>query len=105
MPRQEQNAPECLADGGTPQECGPATENYADTNPLFKLDLPDGAHPVDVVEDVCPNLNNPDVENCDAVVGNILVSYDNHHFTTPFSQSLAPAFEREMLDTVPHLMR
>ena len=105
MPRQSDDAPECLAEGGSSLECGPSKEGYAGTDPLLEMDLPEGAHPIDVVDSVCPNINNPDVAHCDAVVGNILVSYDNHHLTTPFSQSLAPSFEDEMQDLVPHLLR
>src|SRR5699024_5569074 len=105
MPRQSEDAPDCLADGGTSLECGPSKEGYAETDPLLEIDLPAKAHPVDVTEAACPNINNPEVDNCEAIVGNILVSYDNHHLTTPFSQSLAPAFEEEMQEAVPHFLR
>lgn len=104
-PRNNENAPECLAEGGTVQECGPPKDRFAATNPLLEMDLPNNAHQVDITEYVCPQINNQAVKNCDAVVGNIVVSYDNHHFTTPFSQSLAHAFEHEMKEVLPHLMR
>ena len=105
MPRQTDNAPDCLASGGTSQECGPSKESFAETNPLQEMVLPDKVHTVDVTKYVCPQIENDAVKNCDAIVGNILVSYDNHHFTTPFSQSLAPGFEAEMKKVVPHLVR
>lgn len=105
MPRQTENAPDCLASGGTAQDCGPSKESFADTNPLLEMSLPENAHPIDVTKYVCPQIENKNTNNCDAIVGNILVSYDNHHFTTPFSQSLAPGFEAEMQEAVPHLVR
>lgn len=104
-PRNNENIPSCLAEGGTIQECGPPKDRFATTNPLLEMDLPDNAYPVDITEYVCPQIDNQAVENCDAVVGNIAVWYDKHHFTTPFSQSLAPGFEHEMKEVLPHLIR
>lgn len=105
MPRAAKSIPECLAEGGTTQECGPSKENYAAINPLHTIDLPTNVHPIDVTRFVCPAINDSSVPNCDAVVGNILVWYDAHHFTTPFSHSLAAGFEEEMQQAVPHLLR
>jgi peptidoglycan/LPS O-acetylase OafA/YrhL len=99
-PRGSGDIPACLAEGGTPQECGASQKNLADTNPMLEMDLPDNVHLADVTKYVCPQIENPEADNCDAVVGNVVVWYDNHHFTTPFSQSLAPGFESEMRDTV-----
>jgi peptidoglycan/LPS O-acetylase OafA/YrhL len=104
-PRAPENIPDCLAEGGTPQECGPPKERFADQNPLTQMPLPDGVHAIDVNPYVCPQFNNPDADNCDAIVGNMLVWRDKHHFTSPFSQSLAPGYETEMEETVPHLLR
>jgi hypothetical protein len=104
-PRHKDSIPECLADGGTPQSCGPSKAPFAETNPLLNMDLPDNVHPVDMTPYVCPQITNPTTDNCAAIVGNIVVWYDWHHFTTPFSRSLAPGFEAEIQDTVPHLLR
>lgn len=104
-PRHSDNIPECLVSGGTAQECGPSKEPFADTSPLNTMVLPDNVHPIDVTQHVCPQINNEAVKNCDAVVGNIVVWYDAHHFTAQFSQSLASGFEEEMKGAVPHLLR
>ncbi|OAV59957.1 acyltransferase family protein [Enteractinococcus helveticum] len=104
-PRNDFWTPDCLADGGTPQECGPPKEIYAEENPLLSMDLPANTHHIDLTEYVCPNIHDDTTKNCDAVVGNIMVTFDFHHFTAPFSQSLAPSIEAEMQDVVPHLLR
>lgn len=102
MPRGE-HIPDCLADGGTSQECGFPKDRFAETNPLERIDLPDHVHQVDVSRYVCPQLGNLATDNCDAVVGNIVVSYDNNHLTSVFSHTLAPGFEAEMKNVLPHL--
>ena len=104
-PRAEQDIPECLAEGNSSQECGPPTNRFAGTDPLRSMDLPENVYPVDVNPYVCPQLSTDNANRCDAVVGNILVWRDKHHFTTPFSQSLALGFETEMREAVPHLVR
>lgn len=104
-PRNGEKAPECLANGGTAQSCGPSKENLAESNPLLEMELPENVYPVDITKYVCPKVEDDTAENCDAVVGNTLVWYDQHHFTTPFSQSLAPGFEAEMEKILPHLVR
>lgn len=105
MPRNRESIPECLAAGGTPQSCGPPKSPFAETNPLLQLELPDKVHVIDMTPYVCPQFANPEAANCDAVVGNIVAWYDHHHFTTPFSWSLAPAFEAEMEKVIPQLLR
>lgn len=102
MPRGE-NVPDCLANGGASLECGFPKEVFAETNPLLEVDLPDGVTQVDVSRYVCPQLENPDTDRCDAIVGNVIVSYDTNHLTVVFSHTLAPAFEHELRDTLPHL--
>src|SRR5699024_3336283 len=104
MPRGD-NILDCLANGGTSQECGFPKDVFAPSNPLADMDLPSDVHQVDVSQQVCPQLDNPNTENCDAIVGNIIVSYDSHHLTNAYSQSLAPAFEQEMQGKMPHLLR
>lgn len=104
-PRSDQSIPECLANGGSVSDCGVSKENFAATNPLLGIDLPDRTYAVDITRFVCPAIDDPTAANCDAVVGNLLVWYDMHHFTTPFSQSLSGAFEDELNKVVPHLLR
>lgn len=104
-PRNTHWTPDCLADGGTAQECGPPKELYADENPLLSMELPPNTHHIDLTEYVCPNIHDETTKNCDAVVGNIMVTFDFHHFTVPFSQSLAPGLEAEMQEVIPHLLR
>jgi len=104
MPRGE-DIPDCLADGGSSLECGFPKDRFAETSPLEEFELPENARPVDVSFHVCPQLENPSTENCDAIVGNIIVSYDYNHLTSVFSHSLARAFEEEMQHTFPNLLR
>lgn len=104
-PRGTEPVSDCLASGGTSQECGLTKEHYAKTSPLETISLTENAVTADLTEQVCPQINNDDAENCDAVVGNLLVWYDTDHFTTPFSQSLAPALKEQMEDVLPELFR
>lgn len=104
-PRNTGSVPACLAEGKSAQECGPSKHKFAETNPLENMELPDKAHPVDMTKYVCPKIEDPQVENCDAVVGNVVGWFDGHHFTAPFAQSLAPGFEAELKKTVPHILR
>lgn len=104
-PRGSVNIPECLADGGSSQECGPSKERFAEENPLLFLDLPDNIYQVDVTKYVCPQIDNDSVPNCDAIVGNMIVWFDSHHLSKPFSHSLAVGFEEEMKPLLPRLFR
>ena len=104
-PRGMETVPDCLASGGTAQECGLPKANIAEVNPLLEMDLPEGTHLLDLTEYVCPAIDDDSKANCDAVVGNLLVWYDTDHFTVPFSQSLAPAIEEELSNTLPTLFR
>lgn len=87
------NIPRCISGGGTSQDCG-IEKKWLDEDP--QTDLPEGAYSLDMKEYICPAINDPSAKNCDAVVGNILTSYDNGHFTVPFAQSLANGLEKEM---------
>lgn len=104
-PRGTEPVSDCLASGGTSQECGLTKEHYAETNPLETIVLPENTATADLTEYVCPQINNDDVGNCDAVVDNLLVWYDTDHFTTVFSQSLAPPLKEQMEDALPELFR
>lgn len=104
MPRGD-DVPDCLAGGGSSQECGITKEHFAETNPLLDVEMPDDTYQVDVSRYVCPQIDNAAAENCDAIVGNIIVAYDGNHLTSAFSHTLAPAFEKEMQEEVPFLLR
>lgn len=80
-------------------------DRFAETNPLLSVELPANAYQVDVSPYLCPSIDDPTRTTCDAIVGNIIVSYDTNHLTRPFSASLAGAFEVEMQDDLPHLFR
>src|SRR5699024_4465198 len=97
--------PECLAEGGTAQECGASKREFVKPNPLVEMELPSNVYTIDITEYICPAIKDNNLENCDAVVGNVLGWFDGSHFTTPFSQSLAPGIEAEMQETVPHVLR
>ena len=80
-------------------------DRFAETNPLLSVELPANAYQVDVSPYLGPSIDDPTRTTCDAIVGNIIVSYDTNHLTRPFSASLAGAFEVEMQDDLPHLFR
>src|SRR5699024_35692 len=69
-PRPGDVVADCLADGKTPNECGADTTQIADTNPLEEVSLPEGAHQIDMIEQVCPEGTAGDSDQCPAVVGN-----------------------------------
>lgn len=104
-PREVDSIPDCLARGGTAQQCGPSKDGFAETNPLLEVELPSNVYPLDMTEYVCPKIHDDTAANCNAIVGNIIVWFDRSHFSTPFSQSLAPGLEAEMEKMVPHLVR
>ncbi|WOO98679.1 acyltransferase family protein [Micrococcus terreus] len=104
-PRHYRSMPECLAEGGTPQECGPSKSKFLEDNPLESLNLGDRVRTMDLTKYICPRMEEPEYENCDAVVGNVLVSFDNSHFSTPFSESLAPAIEAELMSSFPSMLK
>ncbi|MCH8571332.1 acyltransferase [Nesterenkonia sp. AY15] len=96
-PRQTQNVPDCLADGGDSIECAPEYEKYADVNPLNELDLPENTYSLDLTEHFCP------AQECSAVIGNILVYRDSHHLTNEYVETMVPHLERELRESVPGL--
>lgn len=96
-PRQEQNVPDCLAEGGDPIECGPDYGKYAETNPLDELDLPENASSLDLTDHFCP------ARQCSAVIGNVLVYRDSHHLTNEYVETMVPHLERELRESVPGL--
>ncbi|WGH84138.1 acyltransferase family protein [Auritidibacter ignavus] len=87
---------ECLEESGNIQECGPEKDPYPDVNPIENVELPENGATIDLNEYVCPQLENPETDNCDAVVGNLLVWYDSNHLTDPFARTMAQPLYQEM---------
>lgn len=90
------NPPECLATGRKPHICGVQQSiALAPTDPARKI------------ADQFPNVTFLDYTGavcrdgyCPAIVGNILVYRDTHHFTATFARSLAPALEKDLAGPV-----
>ncbi|GED99194.1 acyltransferase family protein [Gordonia crocea] len=86
------NPPECLATGRKPQVCGvKQSVALAPTDPAKTIaaQFP-GITFLDYTKAVCQD------GYCPAIVGNILVYRDTHHFTATFARSLAPALEKDL---------
>ena len=67
-----------------PSQCAvPASEIYADTNPLDEV-TGERFAAVDLSPYYCPD------GMCSAVVGNVYVYVDTHHITATYGRSLAP---------------
>lgn len=96
-PRQMDNVPDCLAEGGDALACGPDYGRYAKSDPLSELDLPENIHTMDLTEHFCPQ------QQCSAVIGNILVYRDSHHLTNEYVETMVPHLERELRESVPGL--
>ncbi|PSK97101.1 peptidoglycan/LPS O-acetylase OafA/YrhL [Murinocardiopsis flavida] len=85
---------ECVAEKG-PEGCvGHASPSLERTSPLADLtesgDVPDNVSFVDVNDLLCED------GRCPSVIGNVLVYWDNAHFTATFARTLAPAIEDEL---------
>ncbi|WHS35105.1 acyltransferase family protein [Auritidibacter ignavus] len=104
-PRAEESVPGCLAEGRSPEECGPSAQGLRQPNPLDAVELPPRTQQIDLTEAVCPAVFDESQSTCDTEVGNILIWFDSIHFTRPFAQSLAPVIEQKMQDVFPHLVR
>lgn len=102
-PRPPERADSCLAEGNTPEECGPTTEYIADTNPLTERDLPEHAHHIDLLEHVCPQGMTTDTDKCPAVVGNVAVWFDNSHLSNTYVATITPLLETELREQFPEL--
>ncbi|MFD5823572.1 acyltransferase family protein [Nesterenkonia xinjiangensis] len=98
-PRPSQRVADCLAEGGTPLDCGGDPAQIAETDPLEVQDMPQGVHTVDLTEHICPE------RTCDAVVGNVPVWYDGSHLSTYYVETLAPILEDQLQEEIPELFR
>src|SRR5699024_7759311 len=95
-PRPGDNVADCLADGKSSTECGADTHQIADTNPLKEQHLPEGAHYIDMLEQVCPEGMTSDSDQCPAVVGNVVVWYDGSHLTNQYVATMTPIVEAKL---------
>jgi hypothetical protein len=102
-PRPLVEVDDCLASGKTPEECGSNTHHIAETNPLEEEELPEGTHYLDLVEHVCPEGMTTESDQCPAVVGNVVVWYDNSHLSNQYVATMTPIIEAKMRQTVPWL--
>ncbi|MGI5118885.1 acyltransferase family protein [Marinactinospora thermotolerans] len=90
-PRLDFAAPECVAERGADTCVGTAEPSLAPVSPLQDLEGVSGnVSFVDLTDHLC-------VEGrCPAVIGNVLVYWDNAHFTATFARTLAPALGAEI---------
>lgn len=98
-PRPGERVYQCLPDN-TPQECGADTTQIADTNPLEEADLPDNTTHMDLIEHVCPEGMATGSDQCPAVVGNVIVWYDNSHLSNQYVATMTPIIETELREKV-----
>ncbi|MCH8565412.1 acyltransferase [Nesterenkonia sp. LB17] len=98
-PRPNEDAPECLAEGGGALECGPTFETLADDDPLDGIDLPDSTHTLDMTEYLCFD------GSCPAVIGEVAVYRDSSHLTNSYVESMVPMLEEELRGRTPDLFR
>ncbi|NUL48771.1 acyltransferase [Cellulosimicrobium funkei] len=99
IPRLEEHAADCLASGGDAINCGADPAQMSPQNPLVALDLPEGAHTIDVGEYVCPGGRQAEV--CPAVVGNVAVWNDESHLSTTFVRTMTPMLGDAMREELP----
>ena len=106
-PVMTEHVPNCLA---KEVKWNPAGMNLSSCSITRKDGLETG--PVDTAASVYPMmrlLSFDDLfcvdETCPTVIGNVVVYRDNNHLTFAFSRSLAPALEKKLLESAPHLVR
>ncbi|MGD6979878.1 MULTISPECIES: acyltransferase family protein [Citricoccus] len=103
-PRNDHRVADCLAEGQDSARCGPPVGQLGADNPLENLPLPPGTTTIDVIDHVCPDAR-AGKTRCDAVVGNVVVWYDNSHITPAFSATMSPVIEEHMRERFPRLFR
>nr|WP_255728058.1 acyltransferase family protein [Nesterenkonia sp. LB17] len=96
-PRPEQDAPQCLASGKSPSECGPDFSVFEDQNPLEPYGQQDSIHTVDMTDRICP------AQECPAVIGNVAVYRDDSHLTNAYVETLAPYLDEKLQRQIPDL--
>ncbi|MGO3362281.1 MAG: acyltransferase family protein [Corynebacterium sp.] len=87
-----ENSLTCLADGGSPEECGPDAAGLAPVNPALAAYAELDVTHIDLTPAYCRD------GVCPAVVGNVTVYRDGDHFTPAWVELMAPEIERQMFD-------
>lgn len=93
VPRPGFTVPECVERyGGTSARCARRRADFYDGRPLAAHfpKLPPNVRLVDMTSYVCGPVT------CPAVIGNVLVYFDDSHFTTTFARTLAPMLSRRV---------
>ncbi|GLU49652.1 acyltransferase family protein [Nocardiopsis ansamitocini] len=90
-PRLDVNVPECVAAKGPSGCVGDAANSMAEQSPLEELSgVPGNVALIDLTDSLCRS------GRCPTVIGNVLVYWDNAHFTATFSRTLAPVLGAEL---------
>lgn len=103
IPRPDENAADCIASTANPLECGPRIDRLAETNPLDSIELDERISTVDLSDAICPRRTLETAESCSAVVGNVVVWYDDSHLTRTFVKTLTPILEDQIRSQLPWL--
>lgn len=91
-PRFVNNMASCVAKSGAEDCSFQQSDNLAATNPAESLNRINGAHMIDLTDQLCKD------GLCNAVVGNVLVYLDQNHLTWDFAKTMAPALGQRMAD-------
>lgn len=94
---------DCLAAEKSPEACGGIAGDAHEPNPLETMDLPGTTKTLDMNPYVCPQVGKGRDATCSAVVGNVVVWYDNSHMTPQYATTLAPVMEEQLKDLYPQL--
>lgn len=96
-PRPPEDTPDCLAQGGSVQDCGPDFRVFADEDPLEPHAAHDSVYSIDMTGYICPG------QECPAVIGNVAVYRDNSHLTSSYVETLAPMLDEKLREEIPGL--
>jgi hypothetical protein len=93
-PRTKVNSIDCLARTNDPAQCSfPKYYNYhSEYDFLYSASsADDNISYVDFRDQICPS------DDCQPVLGNILIFRDTHHLTVEYAESLSPFLENDFL--------
>ncbi|MDT8858821.1 acyltransferase [Alkalihalobacillus sp. MEB130] len=96
-PRMAEDIPTCVE--LTPDECAISREEgLSDVIPWDNTEgIPSNVTFIDLSDYFCNE------ETCEAVIGNVLVYRDNHHLSTLYSETLAPALKERIIKAIEQL--
>lgn len=96
--RPDEDVPECLAEHGPIDACGPTFEQYDEEGLLSEYSNNwEGLYDIDLTPRICPN------GSCPPVLGNVAVYRDNSHLSSYYAETLAPYIDQEIRAAMPHL--